>query len=94
LKAFKYVPFSVMWYCFGNNNEWWKEQWKWKTLGSPTVGDYENGNLTSRFNGKSPSIYSYFHKKMQREFWEAYFQRNILDSLKPIRAKFLTFSYR
>jgi hypothetical protein len=22
LKAFKYVPFSVMWYCFGNNNEW------------------------------------------------------------------------
>jgi hypothetical protein len=39
-------------------------------------------------------IYSYFHKKTQREFWETFFQRNISDSQKPTKAKILTFSYR
>jgi hypothetical protein len=29
--------------------------------------------------------------KTQREFWETFFQRNILDSLKPIKAKFWHF---
>jgi hypothetical protein len=28
---------------------------------------------------------------MQREFWEAFFQRNISDSRKPIKAKILSF---
>jgi hypothetical protein len=31
-------------------------------------------------------VYSYFHKKTQCEFWEAFFQRNILDSIKSIKA--------
>jgi hypothetical protein len=35
-----------------------------------------------------------FIKKTQREFWEAFFHRNISDSRKPIMVKFLTFSYR
>jgi hypothetical protein len=38
--------------------------------------------------------YSYFHKETQSEFWEAFLQRNILESKKSIKAKFLTFSYR
>jgi hypothetical protein len=32
--------------------------------------------------------------KKQREFLEAFFQRNILDSLKLIKTRFSTFSYR
>jgi hypothetical protein len=35
-----------------------------------------------------------FIKKTQREFLEAFFQRNISGSQKPIKATILTFSYR
>jgi hypothetical protein len=37
---------------------------------------------------KDLTIYSYFHKKTQHEFWEAFFQRNTSESLKPIKDKF------